>query len=89
MNINDHEITEEMMTDIPELIRTRRSVRTFDGRKITAADRDRLNAFARSVDNPYGIPVSIVLLDKDEYGLSSPVLDGETLYAAGEKKNHS
>ena len=71
------------MTDIPELIRTRRSVRTFDGRKITVADRDRLNAFARSVDNPYGIPVSIVLLDKDEYGLSSLVLDGETLYAAG------
>ena len=75
-----------MYSDFPnltELIRTRRSVRTYDGRALTAADRQKLEAFATQPDNPFGVPVEIRLLDAKENGLSSAVLAGETLFAAG------
>ena len=65
-----------------EVIRTRRSVRTFDGRKLVPEDLEKLQAFIGTIANPYGIPVEFVLLDAEEHGLSSPVLAGETLYVA-------
>ncbi len=66
-----------------ELIATRRSVRTFDGRELTDSDRSALAEYARQITNPYGIPVSFVFLDAAEHGLSSPVISGERLYVAG------
>ena len=69
--------------DIREVIQTRKSVRTFDGRELAAEDRERLCLYAESAGNPYGIPVSFVLLDAAEHGLSSPVIAGEHLYVAG------
>ena len=66
-----------------ELIMTRKSVRTFDGRPLTNADREKLCAFIATISNPYGIPVEFVLLDAEEHGLSSPVIQGEHLYIAG------
>lgn len=65
-----------------ELIRTRRSVRTMDGRPLTAEDRDRLSARLETIRNPYDIPVEFVLLDAGEHGLSSPVIKGASLYIA-------
>ena len=65
-----------------ELVKTRRSVRSFDGAPLTAEDRRKLEACITQIRNPYGIPVRFVLLDAKEHGLSSPVLSGETLYAA-------
>ena len=65
-----------------EVIRTRRSVRTFDGRNLVPEDLEKLQAFIGTIANPYGIPVEFVLLDAEEHGLSSPVLAGETLYVA-------
>lgn len=69
--------------DIMELIRTRKSVRTFDGRPLTEEDRKALADYAETITNPYGIPVSFVFLDAKEYSLSSPVIGGEHLYVAG------
>ena len=69
--------------DNMELIRTRKSVRTFDGEPVRDADRESLRAFLPTLRNPYDIPVEFVLLDAKEHGLSSPVLQGETLYIAG------
>ena len=40
-----------------EVIRTRRSVRTFDGRKLVPEDLEKLQAFIGTIANPYGIPV--------------------------------
>lgn len=76
------------MTELSELIRSRKSVRSFDGRKLAAEDREKLERYAADIANPFHIPVRFVFLDADEYGLSSPVLAGETLYVAGkiEKK---
>ncbi|MBQ9423934.1 MAG: hypothetical protein IJU32_10165 [Pyramidobacter sp.] len=68
--------------NIMEVITTRKSVRTFDGRDLTAADRERLNAYLAGISNPYGIPVTFVMLDAQTFGLSSPVIQGEKLYAA-------
>lgn len=68
------------MEKISELIRTRRSVRSFDGGGLTAEEQDRLRAFAASIGNPYGIPVEFRLLDAEAYGLSSPVITGERFY---------
>ena len=71
------------MGELLNIIRGRRSVRTFDGNPVSPEDRERLEQYIRTITNPFGVPVRFVLLDAKEYGLSSPVLSGETLYAAG------
>ncbi len=71
------------MSELLELIRGRKSVRSFDKTPVSAEDRSRLERYAETVSNPFGIPVRFVLLDAAEHGLSSPVLAGETLYVAG------
>ena len=71
------------MSDLMELIRSRKSVRTFSEKPLSAEDRKRLEDYMGSVPNPFDIPVRFVLLDAKEHGLSSPVLSGETTYAAG------
>ena len=65
-----------------ETVKTRRSVRTFDGNLLTQADQEKLAAYIRTIQNPYEIPVEFVLLDAKANGLSSPVLAGDTMYVA-------
>lgn len=79
------------MSNFLELVKTRRSVRTFDGNKPDAAVIDELKAFAKEITNPYDIPVRFVFLDKDENDLSSPVLTGENTYVSAviNKGEHS
>ena len=66
-----------------ETMLTRKSVRTSDGNPLRAEDLEKLQAFAATIENPFGIPVSFVFLDAKEQGLSSPVLTGEPMYVAG------
>lgn len=68
--------------NIAEIIKTRKSVRTFDGRIISEQDKVKLSAFIETISNPYDIPVKFILLDAREHGLSSPVIRGEHLYIA-------
>ena len=72
--------------DMTELIRTRKSVRTFDGTAVSDDDIKRLTEYTRSITNPYDIPVEFVLLDAAKYGLSSPVIQGAQMYIAGKVK---
>lgn len=65
-----------------ELIKTRKSVRTFDGRPIDPKHREKLEAYIKNIPHPYGIPVEFVLLDTKEHEPSSPVIQGEELYIA-------
>ena len=67
---------------IPETIRTRRSVRTFDGRALSPEDIAELKELALDIPNPYGLPVRFVFLDAAEHGLSTKVIKGEKLYVA-------
>ena len=71
------------MSEISELIKSRKSVRSFDGNPLRPEDRERLEQYMGTIVNPFGVAVRFVLLDAKEHGLSSPVLTGETLYAAG------
>ena len=71
------------MSELLKTIKGRKSVRTFDGKPVSAADREKLEQYMATITNPFGIPVRFVLLDADEFKLSSPVLSGETLFVAG------
>lgn len=69
--------------NINEVIRKRRSVRTFDGEKFSEEDESRIRDFAGKAENPYGIPITWKQLDADVHGLSSPVIVGTDKYIAG------
>lgn len=67
---------------ISNLIRQRKSVRTFDGKPLSAEDRSALEAYVASLTNPFSVPISFRLLDAKAYGLSSPVIVGADTYLA-------
>ncbi|MCR5174528.1 MAG: nitroreductase [Oscillospiraceae bacterium] len=69
-----------------ELIRHRRSVRTFDGNPLGEEDAARLLAFAEKAENPYGLPIECRLLSAKADGLSSPVISGTDAWIAGKLK---
>ena len=71
------------MTELLKTIMGRKSVRSFDGKPISAEDRERLEQYMHTIRNPFDIPIRFVLLDAKAHGLSSPVLSGETLFVAG------
>ncbi len=75
-----------MMENIKDIVKNRRSVRTYDGKEITADDREKLCAFMENIKNPYGIDVEFKLLDAGEHGLKCPVVVGTDLYVGGKMK---
>ena len=48
------------MSELLDMIKGRKSVRTFDGSMLRAEDLDKLKAFAANAVNPFGIPVEFV-----------------------------
>ena len=74
------------MNDVDNLVRTRRSVRTFYERPVSQQDLDKLWAFMEKVDNPYGLPVEFRLLDAKKQKLSCPVVVGTSLYVGAKMK---
>ena len=72
----------ESMTAL-ELIRHRRSVRTFDGRAILFEDVSKVMACAEKADNPYHIPISWYVISAKENKASSPVIVGTDTFMAG------
>ena len=69
-----------------DIIRERKSVRTYSGEALSEEDRKKLSDCIARAENPYGIPVEFRFLDPEKYGLKSPVLNGETLYLAAKVK---
>ena len=69
-----------------ELIRSRRSVRTFDGRPLREEDAAAILAFAGKVENPYELPIEWKLLDRKSDGLTVPVVAGTDAYIAGKMR---
>jgi len=63
-----------------DIINSRRSVRTFDGKMLSETDKEKLLSFVKTIKNPYGIPVEFLFFDAEEKGLSSPVIKGESMY---------
>ncbi len=75
-----------MTYPVKEMIKKRKSVRTFDGRPLSSQHWKALEAHLGSQTNPFGVPVGFRLLDAKEYGLSSPVILGEEKYLAAKVK---
>ena len=74
------------MSTLSEIIMSRKSVRTYDGRKLSDADLDRINEVIAGLSNPFGAEVSFRILDAETHGLSSPVIAGEKTYVAAVMK---
>ena len=74
-----------MMTGM-ELIRHRRSVRTFDGNSLKPEDEKRILSFAEEIQNPYGLPITWKLLDAKNSRLNVPVVVGTDTYIAGKMR---
>ena len=66
-----------------DLVRSRRSVRTFDGSALKPEDAERILACAKAAENPYGIPIEWRLLSVKKDGLSTPVIVGADTFIAG------
>lgn len=79
------------MNDLMEIIKGRKSVRTYNGEQLSDEHRRLLEEYVKGITNPFDIPVEFVLMDAKDCGLSSPVLSGERLYVAGkvEKKPYA
>lgn len=79
------------MSRLIETIKTRKSVRSYDGKPVSAEHRKDIEEYMKQIPNPFDIPVEFMLLDAGEHNLSSPVLSGEKLYVAGkvEKKPYA
>ena len=69
-----------------DIIRARRSVRTFSGEPLNAQDAQKIMAFAETADNPYNLPITWILLNAKEAGLSSPVIVGADTFLAGKMR---
>lgn len=70
---------------IQELIRARRSVRSFDGRVLDEVTKEKL--LSCDMENPYGIPVTVKFLSAKENGLTCPVVTDCDLYVGGRVKD--
>ena len=68
------------MEHIEELIKARRSVRTFDGRAVSPEDLEKLSSFMKQIENPYGLPVTCQLLNGKTQKLKCYAISGTELY---------
>ncbi len=71
---------------LKELVRQRRSVRTFDRDPISEEECAKILDFAGKTENPYGIGIEWFLLSVKRDGLSVPVITGADTYIAGKMK---
>lgn len=71
-----------MSYSVKEIIKNRKSIRSFDGTPLRQEDQDSFAQYLRELDNPFGVPVEFRLLDASTAGLSSPVITGAGTYLA-------
>lgn len=67
-------------------IKERRSVRTFDGRRIEAGILQNILEYAKSAGNPYELPIEWRLVSSENDGVSSAVIVGTDTFIAGKMK---
>lgn len=69
-----------------EMIKRRKSVRTFDGKPLSEAHVSAMEQHINNAANPFGVQVSFKLLEAQKHGLSSAVIVGEKWYLAAKVK---
>ena len=67
--------------DIKEVIKHRRSVRTFGG-TLTSEDKAKLSEYIKSLNNPFGVKSEYRFLSGSEHDVSSPVVVGTDEFIA-------
>ena len=50
-----------------EMAKSRRSVRTFDGKGLEQSVLDNLHEYAKTIENPFSIPVEFLFLNAKEH----------------------
>lgn len=75
------------MKNVIELIKKRRSVRTYDNQIVDDETKNKLILFSNNIVNPFRIPVEFKFLNGKENGLVCPVVNGTDLYVGGKIKN--
>lgn len=75
-----------MVYSVKEIIKKRRSVRTFDERPISSEDRQALEEAAKSAVNPFGVDVQFRFLNAEKHDLSSAVIVGADEYVGAKVK---
>ena len=75
------------MNNIKKNIKERRSVRNFDGRSLDENTKAQLMDYAKSIQNPFGIPVEFKYLEAKRDGLNCPVVSGTDLYVGAKIQN--
>ena len=76
----------EKMENIAELVKSRRSIQTFDGKDLRKEDLEKLSSFMAELKNPYGILVEFKLLDAIQQALKCHVVSGTDLYLGAKAK---
>ena len=71
---------------IYDLIKSRRSIRTFEEKPLSEEHMKELTEYVRNVENPFGVPIEFKLFDAKENGLTSPVIVGAKQYLAAKVK---
>ena len=66
-----------------EAIKARRSVRTYSDRPLDETVKAQLMDFAKTIENPFGIPVEFRMMDGKTNNLKCPVITGTDLYVGG------
>jgi|GEM_PF-3068406 len=67
-------------------IKARKSVRTFTDQPIAPETIAELERFIANDANPFGVPITFRILDREKYGLSSPVILGAETYIGAKCK---
>lgn len=75
------------MERFSELVRQRRSVRTFDVQRLGADELEKLTDYMRELKNPYDIPIECKLLDGRVQLLKCPAVSGTRLFIGGKAKS--
>ena len=71
-----------MENSVKKIMRRRKSVRTFNGVALREEDRQKLEQYLETLNNPFDVAVEFRFLDAKAYELSSPVVVGTDLYIA-------
>ena len=66
-----------------DVIKARKSVRSFNKKKIDSKTIEQIKDFLSNNSNPFNIPIEFKILDAAKYNLSSPVITGADTYVAG------
>ncbi len=75
-----------MEKSVMEIIKSRKSVRTFDEVPLSADDLKKIEDYVSNLKNPFGVQIDFRVLDAKENSLTSPVIIGADTYLAAKVK---